>query len=95
MRGITLNIPVKAKKWPLSKKERLGMMGLSTTHQGGALIMKFKQSEAQNQRIERITTSHLIVLIDMAKETYVAQVTNYRGIVLTNRHLSFSSVYEH
>jgi hypothetical protein len=26
----TLNIPVKAKKWPLSKKERLGMMGLST-----------------------------------------------------------------
>ncbi|REE54718.1 hypothetical protein A8990_1792 [Paenibacillus taihuensis] len=70
------------------------MMGLSTTHQGGALVMKFKQSEAQNQRIERITTSHLIVGIDMAKETHVSQVTNYRGIVLTNRHLSFSNSIE-
>ncbi|MGI2295081.1 hypothetical protein [Paenibacillus sp. GXUN7292] len=29
--------------------------------------MKFKQSEAQNQRIERITTSHLIVGIDMGQ----------------------------
>ncbi|MEF2247943.1 IS110 family transposase [Paenibacillus sp. IITD108] len=56
--------------------------------------MKFKQSEAQNQRIERITTSHLIVGIDMAKETHVAQITNYRGIVLTNRHLSFSNTIE-
>ncbi|XEC94572.1 hypothetical protein AB6A23_25230 [Paenibacillus tarimensis] len=27
----------------------------------------------------------------MAKETHVAQVTNYRGILLTNRHLSFSN----
>ncbi|RCW39620.1 hypothetical protein DFP97_1617, partial [Paenibacillus prosopidis] len=34
---IKLNIPVRPKIWPLSKKERLGMMGLSTTHQGGAL----------------------------------------------------------
>ncbi|WP_340006849.1 IS110 family transposase [Paenibacillus sp. FSL K6-0276] len=56
--------------------------------------MKFKQSEAQNQRIERITTSYLVVGIDMAKETHVAQVTNYRGIVLTNRHLSFSNTIE-
>ncbi|MCQ6564113.1 IS110 family transposase [Paenibacillus mendelii] len=56
--------------------------------------MKFKQSEVQNQRIERITTSHLVVGIDMAKETHVAQVTNYRGIVLTNRHLSFSNTME-
>ena len=56
-----MNIPVETKKWSLSKKERLGMMGLSTGkyphHQGGALIMKFKQSDGQNQRIERITTS--------------------------------------
>jgi hypothetical protein len=29
--------------------------------------MKFKQNDGQNQRIERITTSHLIVGIDMAK----------------------------
>jgi hypothetical protein len=30
--------------------------GLNTQHhQGGALTMKFKQSDGQNQRIERIT----------------------------------------
>lgn len=56
--------------------------------------MKFKKSDVQNQRIERITTSHLVVGIDMAKETHVAQATNYRGIVLTNRHLSFSNSIE-
>jgi hypothetical protein len=28
-------------------------------HQGGALIMKFKQSDGQNQRIERIIPAHL------------------------------------
>jgi hypothetical protein len=37
--------------------------------------MNFKQSEGQNQRIERITTSHLVVGIDMAKETHVAQAS--------------------
>jgi transposase len=63
-------------------------------HQGGALTMKFKQSDGQNQRIERITTSHLVVGIDMAKETHVAQATNYRGIVLASRHLSFSNTIE-
>jgi hypothetical protein len=56
--------------------------------------MKFKQSDGQNQRIERITTSHLIVGIDMAKETHVAQATNFRGIVLSNRHLSFKNTQE-
>ncbi|MFD0678999.1 MULTISPECIES: IS110 family transposase [unclassified Paenibacillus] len=56
--------------------------------------MKFKQTEGQNQRIERISTSHLVVGIDMAKETHVAQATNYRGIVLSNRHLSFSNTVE-
>jgi transposase len=56
--------------------------------------MKFKQSDGQNQRIERITTSHLVVGIDMAKETHVAQVTNFRGIVLSKRHLSFSNTIE-
>jgi transposase len=60
-------------------------------HQGGAVTMKFKQSDGQNQRIERITTAHLVVGIDMAKETHVAQATNFRGVVLTNRHLSFKN----
>lgn len=32
--------------------------------------MKFKQSDGQNQRIERITTTHIIVGIDIAKETH-------------------------
>jgi transposase len=56
--------------------------------------MKFKQSEGQNQRIERITTSHLVVGIDIVKETHVAQATNFRGIVLSKRHLSFSNTIE-
>lgn len=56
--------------------------------------MKFKQSHGQNQRIERITTSHLVIGIDMAKERHVAQATNFRGIVLTNRHLTFTNEQE-
>jgi transposase len=56
--------------------------------------MKFKQSDGQNQRIERITTSHLVVGIDIAKETHVAQAINFRGIVLSKRHLSFSNTIE-
>jgi hypothetical protein len=31
-------------------------------HQGGALIMKFIQIDGQNQRIERISSSHLGVV---------------------------------
>ncbi|MGO4271626.1 IS110 family transposase, partial [Paenibacillus sp. TAF58] len=56
--------------------------------------MKFKQSEGQNQRIERISTSHLFVGIDIAKETHVAQAINFRGIVLSKRHLSFTNTIE-
>lgn len=42
--------------------------------------MNFKSSNAINQRIERITTNHLIVGIDIAKERHVARAVNYRGI---------------
>ncbi|MDQ0886607.1 transposase [Paenibacillus sp. V4I9] len=56
--------------------------------------MKFKQNDGQNQRIERISTSHLVVGIDMAKEIHVAQATNFRGIVLAKRHLSFTNDLE-
>ncbi|NIK72496.1 IS110 family transposase [Paenibacillus sp. BK720] len=56
--------------------------------------MKFKQSDAQNQRIQQITTAHLVIGIDMAKETHVAQATNFRGIVVSKRHLSFSNSIE-
>jgi transposase len=44
--------------------------------------MKFKQSDAQNQRIERITTNHLVIGIDIAKEIQVARAVTYRGIEL-------------
>jgi transposase len=56
--------------------------------------MNFKQSYGQNQRIERITTSHLVIGIDVAKEKHVAQATNFRGIVLSRQHFSFSSKLE-
>lgn len=42
--------------------------------------MKFKQSDAHNQRVERITTSHLVIGIDIAKHTHVARAVNFRGI---------------
>lgn len=42
--------------------------------------MKFKQSAKQNQRIERITSHHLIIGIDVAKFNHVARATDYRGI---------------
>ncbi|WP_238656279.1 IS110 family transposase [Paenibacillus piscarius] len=52
--------------------------------------MKFKQSAQQNQRIERITSHHLIVGIDIAKFTHVARATDYRGIE-RGTYLSFSN----
>ncbi|SFF37209.1 Transposase [Paenibacillus catalpae] len=69
------------------------MMGLSRTHQGGALTMKFKEIDAQNQRVEQITTSHLVIGIDMAKEIDVTQATNFRGIVVSKRHLEPTGHY--
>ncbi|MBP1971826.1 hypothetical protein J2Z47_000031 [Cohnella thailandensis] len=52
--------------------------------------MKFKQSEAHNQRVERITTFHLVVGIDIAKETHVARAVNFRGMEKGNG-LSFKN----
>ena len=52
--------------------------------------MKFKQSMSQNQRIERITISHLVVGVDIAKETHVARAVNFRGIE-QGRGISFSN----
>jgi hypothetical protein len=79
----------------LSKKERLGYDGFVHNNiKGGALIMKFKQIEGQNQRIERISPTQLVVGINIAKETLVAQATNFRGIVLAKRHLTFKNAIE-
>ena len=52
--------------------------------------MKFKLFQKQNQRILNITNNHLVVGIDIAKETHVARAVNYRGIEL-GKHLSFSN----
>jgi transposase len=52
--------------------------------------MKFKSQAKQNQLIERITTSHLVVGIDIAQQTHVARAVNFRGIIL-GESLSFSN----
>lgn len=56
--------------------------------------MNFTQREATNQRIEQITMQHVVVGIDIAKDVHVAQVTDFRGRVLTARHLSFTNTQE-
>jgi transposase len=53
--------------------------------------MKSKLIKAQNQRVERISTSTLVIGIDIAKEKHVAQTINFRGVVLTNRPIMFSN----
>lgn len=56
--------------------------------------MKFTRTESTNQRIERITMQHLVVGIDIAKDTHAAQATDFRGRVLTQRHLAFTNTRE-
>jgi hypothetical protein len=53
--------------------------------------MKSRLIKAQNQRVERISTTTLVVGIDIAKEKHAAQAINFRGIVLTNRPIIFSN----
>jgi transposase len=52
--------------------------------------MKFKAQDKQNQLIEKITSQHLVVGIDIAQLTHVARAVNFRGIALGNP-LSFSN----
>lgn len=56
--------------------------------------MNHKQIHIQNQRIERISPTHLIIGVDIAKEVHVAHATNYRGIVLTHNPLRFRNSLE-
>jgi transposase len=44
--------------------------------------MKFKSQDKQNQRIENISSSHLVVGVDIAQEIHVARAVSYRGIAL-------------
>lgn len=56
--------------------------------------MKFTQTEATNQRIEKISMQHAVVGVDIAKEVHAAQITDFRGRCLANRHLSFTNTLE-
>jgi hypothetical protein len=44
--------------------------------------MKFKAQDKQNQLIENISPSHLVVGVDIAQETHVARAVSFRGIAL-------------
>lgn len=51
--------------------------------------MKFKAQAKQNQLLERISTQHLVVGIDIAQQSHVARAVNFRGILLgTPLHFS-------
>lgn len=52
--------------------------------------MKFKSQAKQNQLIENITSSHLVVGIDIAQQIHVARAVNFRGIIL-GEPLSFTN----
>jgi hypothetical protein len=44
--------------------------------------MNFKMQDKQNQLIERISDTHLIVGVDIAQQLHVASAVNFRGIVV-------------
>src|SRR3954468_24125892 len=44
--------------------------------------MNFKMQDKQNQLIERISDTHLIVGIEIAQQFHVARAVNFRGIVV-------------
>ncbi|MFE6644659.1 IS110 family transposase [Heyndrickxia sporothermodurans] len=44
--------------------------------------MNFKMQDKQNQLIERISDTHLIVGVDIAQQIHIARAVNFRGIVV-------------
>jgi len=46
--------------------------------------LKFKAQAKQNQLLERISTQHLVVGIDIAQQSHVARAVNFRGILVGN-----------
>ncbi|MCM3274346.1 IS110 family transposase, partial [Paenibacillus elgii] len=62
--------------------------------------MKFKQSDKQNQRIEKITADHLVIGIDIAKFSHVARAVDFRGIerghylAFSNDHTGFKNLFQ-
>ncbi|MEK5392922.1 hypothetical protein NSQ59_21515 [Margalitia sp. FSL K6-0131] len=49
--------------------------------------MNFKMQIKQNQLIERISSNHLIVGIDIAQQFHVARAVNYRRIMDGDPHI--------
>lgn len=54
-------------------------------------MMQSTQIAQQNQRLERITPTTLVVGIDIAKDRHVAHAINFRGMVLTTRDVAFAN----
>ncbi len=55
--------------------------------------MNFKAQTKQNQLLERISTQHLVVGIDIAQQSHVARAVNFRGISLgTPLHFSNNDI---
>jgi transposase len=46
--------------------------------------MNFKMQDKQNQLIERISDTHLIIGVNIAQQLHVAREVNFRGIVVGN-----------
>lgn len=56
--------------------------------------MKRNPIAGQNQRIQRMTESTLVVGIDIAKERHASQAMDYRGITLSSRALWFPNAHD-
>jgi transposase len=69
---------------------RNGSKPFKSHHPGGRSTIKFKSQHKQNQLIEKITTQHLVVGIDIAQQTHVARAVNFRGIII-GEALSFTN----
>jgi transposase len=55
--------------------------------------LNFKAQTKQNQLLERISTQHLVVGIDIAQQSHVARAVNFRGISLgTPLHFSNNDI---
>ncbi len=54
--------------------------------------MKSSAIHTQNQRVQHISPTTVVVGIDIGKAQHVAQATDFRGIVLTRRSWAFSPI---
>ena len=55
--------------------------------------MKSNAIRTQNQRVQHISPTTVVVGIDIGKAQHVAQATDFRGIVLTRRSWAFANTH--